>query len=142
MQTAIGIVCVGFGGLGMLAQFVSAVDFESAQRWGLQESDDRTDPLYRRLERNTARWDVLVAWTLPVAGVLMLADHSWWPFVALAAGGVYADSGGREIVKILGLRSEGIRTGTTAEVRVGLAVLGIWTLVGLLAAIYALVEVV
>ncbi len=108
----------------------------------MQEKRDTTDPLYWRLERNTAIWDLLVNWTLPVAGVLMLLDHSWWPFVALVAGGVYADQGGREIAKVVGLRSEGVRVGTEGGVRFALAFLSLWAALGLFVGIYALIEVV
>jgi hypothetical protein len=141
MQTAIGIVCVVLGALGLLAQGVSALNFKLAQQWGLQEKKTETDPLYWRLERNTARWDLLVNWTLPVAGLLMLLDHSWWPFMALVAGGVYADQGGREIAKVLGLRSEGVRVGGEGGVRSALVFLGLWAVVGVIVGAYALLKV-
>ncbi len=127
--------------MGLIGQVVSALDFRLAQLWGLQEKDDETDPLHRHLELNTARWDLLVIWLLPAAGVLMLLDHSWWPFVALAAAGVYVDTGGREFVKLSGLRHEGVRVGGPQEVRIGRAFLGLMILVGLVVGIYALIQV-
>lgn len=142
MQTALGIVAVVLGAIGLIGQLVSVVNFKLAQQWGLQEKEHSTDPLYWRLERNTALWDLFVIWTLPVAGVLMLLDHSWWPFVALVAGGVYADLGGREVAKVLGLRSEGVRIGRQGEVRFALAFLGLWSAAGVIVGLYALFEVV
>jgi hypothetical protein len=142
MRIAVGLVCVVFGGAGLVGQLVSAIDFRLAQRWGLQEKDDETDPLYRGLELSTARWDLLVIWLLPAAGILMLLDHTWWPFVALAAGGVHVDTGGRELAKLSGLGRQGIRIGGKQEIRVGRAFLGLMILVGLIVGVYALVQVV
>lgn len=109
MTIALGLLALIVGTVGVVGQMVSAVDFRLAQRLGFQEQDEGTDPLYRRLELNTARWDVFVIWTLPVAGILMLLDHPWWPFAALLAGGITLDAGGREVVKILGARAAGVR---------------------------------
>ena len=142
MQTAIGIGAIVLAAIGLVFQFVSAVNFKLAQRWGLQEKESETDPLYWRLERNTARWDLCVNWTLLVAGILMLLDHSWWPYVALVAGGVYVDEGGREIAKVLGLQSEGVRIGDKGAVRFALAFLALWGAIGVVVGVYGLVEVV
>lgn len=121
MTIALGIVALAVGSLVIVGQLVSVVDFELAQRLGLQERDAGTDPLHRALELSTARWDLLVLWTLPAAGVVMLIDTSWWSWLALVAGGVYADAGGREAFKILALRAEGVRVGSAWETRTLLA---------------------
>ena len=126
------------GAIGLIGQLVSAVDFRLAQRLGLQEKDEGTDPLYRRLELHAARWDVIVLWTLPVAGILMLLDHRWWPSAGLLAGGINLDAGGREVAKILGLRAEGVRVGTRREARAGLVAITILALLGLGLGAYSL----
>lgn len=138
MRIALGIVALLIGSVGFLGQLVSAVDFRLAQRLGLQESDDETEPLYRRLELNTARWDLFVLWTLPLTGVLMLVQHVWWPYAALVAGGIHVDVGGRETAKILGLRAQGVRIGSAREVRLGLVLLPLLTLVGAALVVYSL----
>ena len=117
MTIALGIVAFAVGSLVIVGQLISAVDFELAQRLGLQEGDAGADPLHRRLELSTARWDLLVLWTLPAAGVAMLIDTRWWPWLALVAGGSYVDAGGREACKILTLKAEGVRVGTIQETR-------------------------
>jgi hypothetical protein len=124
-------------GLLALGQLISVVDFELAQQLGLQEKADETDPLFRRLELNTAWWDQVVLWLLPLAGVLMLMDHSWWPYVALVAGGVYVDAAGREAAKWLGLGSEGIRTGAEKAVRVAMGAFSVMFVTGLWVIVYA-----
>lgn len=139
MTVALGIVALLVGSLVFIGQLISALDFELAQRLGLQEKDEETDPLHRRLELSTARWDLLVLWTLPLAGVVMLIDTSWWPWVALIAGGIYVDTGGRESFKLLALRAEGVGVGTEREVRTGLGFLALLAAVGLALVAHALV---
>jgi hypothetical protein len=131
MTTATGIVCVVFGLIVVIGQLVSTIDFGLAQKLGLQEKDDETDPLYRRLELNTARWDLAVFWTLPAAGILMLVHHPWWPCLALVAGAVYVDTAGREAAKVLGLHTQGVKTGSRSEARLYFAFMGIMLLIGI-----------
>jgi len=123
-------------------QLVSVVDFGLAQRLGLQEKPEGVDPLLGRLEWGTALWDVLVLWTLPVAGILMLLDHSWWPYVALIGGGVYLDTGGREAVKILALHRHGVRVGGPGQLRLFMGTFVFLAATGCLAVIVGLVELI
>jgi hypothetical protein len=139
MQIALGIIAL-LGGFLVLGQLISVVNFEFAQKVGLQEKDEATDPLFRHLELNTARWDQFVLWTLPFTGALMLADHSWWPYVALIAGGVHVDTAGREVVKHLGLRSQGVRIGAAQEVRLYFGALAVMAAIGLALIGYALTD--
>ena len=135
MTIATGIICLVLGMIVLIGQIISTVNFRFAQRLGLQEKDDDTDPLFRRLELNTARWDVLVLWTLPAAGLLMLADHIWWPYLALVAGGISIDTAGRETVKVLGLGKHGVKTGSGKETKLyscfmaGLFLIGMWCII-------------
>jgi hypothetical protein len=63
--TVTGIVCLVFGLLCFIGQLISVINFDLAQQLGLQERDEATEPLYRQLELNTARWDLAVLWMLP-----------------------------------------------------------------------------
>jgi hypothetical protein len=122
---AVGIVAT-LAGLLAAGQLLSVLSWPLAQRLGLQERAAGADPLFTRLERNTARWDQFTMWWLPLAGVLMLADHSWWPQLALLGGAAYVDTGGREAAKLLALRGGGVRVGGEREQRtylVGTAVM-------------------
>ena len=136
--TVTGVFCVLFGLVCVIGQLISTVDFGLAQKLGLQEGNEATEPLYRRLELNTARWDLVVLWTLPCAGALMLAGHEWWPFLALVAGGVHVDTAGRETAKVLGLAKEGVKTGTRTETRLFFSFLGAMLLIGLWCVAYGL----
>jgi len=139
MTVALGVVSILVGSIVVGGQLISVLDFALAQRIGLQERDEETDELHRRLELNTARWDLFVFWTLPLAGVAMLIDASWWPWVALLAGGICVDTGGREAAKVLGLRAERVRIGTESERRNLFGLYGLLVVVGLALVAHALV---
>lgn len=121
MRVIFGTLCV-IAGLLYLGQLISVWNVRLAQRLGLQESPDHTDPLLGHVELWAARWDLLWLWTLPSAAILMLVDHWLWPYAAMIGGGAFVDAGGREAAKILGLKQEGVRIGSQQEFRLAMAV--------------------
>ena len=137
MLFATGVIALVLGLVGFGGQLISTLDWSFAQKLGLQEDDAHVDPLFQRLERNTALWDVAIWWTLPLAGLVMLLDHPWWPMAAIFAGGVYADTAGRELAKLRGLDREDIRTGTAGDSRTRLVFFMVTGGVGLWVALYA-----
>ena len=140
MRIALGTLVILVGSISLIGQLLSTIDFELAQRLGLQEKDETTEPLFRRLEQYTARWDIVLHWTLPLAGVLMVADHRWWPYVALVASGVYLDTAGREAAKHLGLRAEGVRIGGQSEVRLYFGFVTLMAVTGLAVLAFAVAD--
>ena len=143
MRIALGIICMLFGGFVWVGQTISTINYPFATRVGLQESMKGTDTLFQRLEHNTAGWDMVTMWALFAAGLLMVINNSWWPYVALIAGGIYFDAGGRELVKILGLKAEGERIGTQKDFMTSILVIYVPMMVAAVcvtvAAIYVLV---
>ncbi len=115
VQFVVGLAWLTLGALVYAGQLISAVNFPLAQRLGLQEKSETVDPLVSRLELMSARWDLVVLWILPVAGGLMLLDHPWWPVVALIAGSIYVDAGGREWARVRGLVAHGMPIGSGRE---------------------------
>jgi hypothetical protein len=81
-------------------------------------------------------------WTLPVAGILMLIDHWLWPYAAMIGGGTFVDAGGREAVKVYGLREQGVRTGSQPEYRLVMGVFIYMIVIGCLAIGSGLLEVI
>lgn len=135
MQEILGIVCVLFGAVGWIGQTMSSIDFPLAQRLGLQEKSEDTDALYLLTELNAARWDAVVLWPLILAGILLLLDHPWWPYVSLVAAGIYLDAAGREAAKYVSFSRGGVRTGTAKEKRTAfgfyasMGIIALWLLV-------------
>ena len=105
-----------------LGQVISVANLRLARRLGLQEEAATTDTQYQRDTAYTARWDVLSMWVLPLSGTLMLFSHAVWPYLALIGGALYLDTGGRQYLKLAGLKAEGVRVGTRQNVRLALSV--------------------
>lgn len=117
MQLILGCVLLIFPGLLFLGQLISTLNFSLAQRLCLQEKSESADSLLLRAERYTAYWDLVTLIWLPVAGLLMVINHAWWPVISLIGAAIYLDAAGREAAKNLSFRHEGIKTGTTKEQR-------------------------
>ena len=90
--------------------------------------------------RGEALWDVVILWTMPVAGGLLIVDHGWWPYFGLVGGGSYLYFAGRGIAVRRLLRRGGVRIGSEANVRVGLAALAIWGVMALVTIVAAVVS--
>jgi len=118
MQIYIGWILLILGGLLFLAQVISSVNFGLAQRLGIQESPEESDTLLQTAERYVAYWDLITLGWLPLAGILMIFDHAWWPIVALLGGAIYFDTSGREAAKNISFKKEGIRLGNEKQQKV------------------------
>lgn len=115
MTVLLGLLCVLFSAFSTATQALSWINPPLARRLGFQESSAEAAELYRRLEWHAAFWDTLVLWTPLVAGMLMLMGDPRAVPVALIAGGIYLDTGGREAAKFTGLRRNGIGVGSAKE---------------------------
>ena len=118
MQIYIGWILLILGGFLFLAQVISSVNFGLAQRLGIQESPEESDTLLQTAERYAAYWDLVTLGWLPLAGILMIFDHVWWPIVALLGGAIYFDTSGREAAKNISFKKEGIRLGNEKQQKV------------------------
>jgi len=118
VQAVLGWIVLILGGALYLAQIISSVNFRLAQRMGIQEKPEETDALVQRSERYTAYWDLVTLGCLPLAGALMITNHAWWPVLSLIGGAIYLDTAGREAMKTLSFRHEGIRAGTDKQQKV------------------------
>ena len=140
MQTAIGWILLGLGGFLYFAQVLSSVSFKLAQRLGIQEKPEDTDSLLQTAERYTAYWDLVTLGWLPLAGLLMIIDHDWWPVIALIGGAIYLDTSGREAAKNFGFRHEGIRVGTEKQKKVFLGSYILMAVIGVVVIMYSVNE--
>ena len=118
MQEIIGWGLLIIGGALYLGQIISSVNFKLAQRLGIQEKAEFTDQIIQRSERYTAYWDLVTLGWLPLAGVLMIMNHQWWPIISLIGGAIYLDTSGREAAKNISFRHEGIKVGTEKQKKI------------------------
>jgi len=138
MQIIIGWVILVFPGLLLLVQIISSINFRLAQRLGLQEDPKQTDPLLQRAEQYIAYWDLITLVWMPIAGVLMIVNHSMWPIIALIAGAIYFDTAGREAAKILSFKHEGLKIGPTKQQHLFFATYIVMAILGVITVIYSL----
>ena len=118
MQEIIGWGLLIVGGALYLAQVISSINFRLAQRLGIQEKPEFTDQLLQRSERYAAYWDLVTLGWLPLAGVLMIINHEWWPIMSLIGSAIYLDTSGREAAKNISFRHEGIKIGTDKQQKI------------------------
>jgi len=118
VQIALGWIMILLGGSLYLAQLISSINFSFAQNLGIQERADTSDALLQRSERYTAYWDLIALVWFPIAGTLMIIDHHLWPIMSLVAGVIYLDTAGREAVKNISFRHEGVKMGTLSEQKI------------------------
>ncbi len=137
MQSTLGWIIFIFPGLLLLGQVVSSINFQLAQRLGLQENPDQTDPLLQRAERYTAYWDLLSLVWMPLAGILMIINQPLWPIMALIGGAIYIDAAGREAAKNLSFKHAGIKVGPPKQHRIFLASYVVMAILGIIVVIYS-----
>jgi len=141
MQLFIGWLLIIFPGILFVGQIISSINFSLAQKLGLQEDPDETDPLLQRAEKYTAYWDLVTMGWLPFSGILMVVNHSAWPLFVMFGSAIYLDAAGREAAKILSFKHEGIRTGPKKQQRAFFSTYIVMVLLAIVGLTYSLMEI-
>lgn len=90
MQTIIGIAVIVVGLIAWVGQSLSFLVPTIAIKLGLCEPEEEMDQsLYIIETKAQGLSDMLLGWTLPLSGLLMIFDHKLWPILALIGGGTY-----------------------------------------------------
>ena len=139
MELLWGSVIVGLGLLAWGGQALSWFAPATAARLGLADAEGSVDAVFWADGRGEALWDALTLWTLPLAGVLLIAGHDAWTWFGLLAGGMYVYFAGRGILTRVELRQRGHRIGEPGTVRLGIVALAVWGVAGLITAVAAVV---
>lgn len=140
MTIALGVAMVLLGLLAWIGQALSWILPKQAAEWSLTEHESDVDPVFYADVRGEAAWDTMSLWTLPLAGALLLLDHSWWPYFGLIGGGTYAYFAGRGIAARRAMRRRGIQIGSDQSVRTAYVFLALWGVVALVAIVAAIGE--
>ncbi|MBT8227551.1 MAG: hypothetical protein HKP61_08755 [Dactylosporangium sp.] len=141
VEIAWGVVVLVAGLTCWLGQAIAASVPATAVKLGLTEPERDVDPGVHADTRGEAWWDTAITWPLPVAGVLLIIDHGWWPYFGLFGGAVYTYATGRWVFTRQVMLARGIRVGTPAAVRTGRIAFAIWgaiAVVTMIAAVAAL----
>ena len=130
MSVAWGLVVIVSSMLAWGGQLLSWLAPDLAVRLGLTESDsvDRTFWLDLRAE---AGWDSFILWSMPLAGVLLLADHDWWRYFGLIGGGSFLYFAGRGMFVRVTMRRHQVPIGSASDVRAGLVALAVWGVIAI-----------
>ncbi len=117
LTTILGIVVIVLGLICWLGQALVVFAPRVAIKLGLNEREedlDRSMYLFERLSQGIM--DVLLAWMLPAAALMMLLGDKRWPILALVGGGVYLYFPGVFIITRIVLKRNGMKVGRPASV--------------------------
>jgi len=81
MQLLLGWLLIIFPGILFVGQIISSLNFELAQKLGLQEKPETADALLQRAEQYAAYWDLVTLIWLPLSGILMIINNPLWPYL-------------------------------------------------------------
>jgi hypothetical protein len=131
MDQAWGITLIIFTlVMGWLMQVIVTLTPSLAAKWGFIEPKSEADPTFLVDAKGEAIWDSLILWTLPVAGILLLLDSSYWAYFGLVGGGMYLYFAGRGIVVRRMMQRRGIPIGNPDNLKLFYAFLVMWGLIG------------
>jgi hypothetical protein len=126
MNIVWGVILTLLSLLGWIGQTITALSPSMGAKLGLAEPESKVDPAFAADVRAEAIWDVFVLWTLPVSGILLILNHSWWAYFGLVGGGMYLYFAGRGILQRLILQRRGVRIGTPTNVKVAYVFCSLW----------------
>jgi len=129
MSTFIGIAIVIAGLICWAGQTLSYLAPGFATRFGLLEQKEEMDEtLYIIEAKALCLNDMLLTWTLPLSGVLLLLDNPFWPYLGLIGGGIYLYFSGLIVFSRIYLGHEGKKVGALSNVRVAYVFALVWVL--------------
>lgn len=132
MTTLVGIAVILFGLIAWLGQSLVFFAPELARSLGLVEPKGEIDEaLYIIESRALGLNDLLLTWTLPLSGVLMLLDNSLWPYLGLIGGGIYLYFSGLIVFSRIYLRRENKKIGSAGSVAASYLFSLVWVFISI-----------
>lgn len=129
MTLIIGIPVILLGLLCWLGQSLVFIAPELAQKFGLVEPRADLDETFYIIEAESLGLaDLLLTWTFPLAGVLMILDAPSWPYFALVGGGTYLYLAAAIILRRYYLIRHGKAVGRPSAVRAAFIFGVLWLL--------------
>jgi hypothetical protein len=120
-----------------LGQTITVFSPKLALKLGLTDSESDIDSTYYADSRGEAIWDIIILWTLPVAGVLFILNNTLWAYFGLVGGGSYLYFAGRGIAVRLVMQRRGIRIGAPETLKLFYFFLLLWGLIAVVTIIMA-----
>ena len=127
MITIIGIIVIIVGLLVYVGQSLSFLAPELATKIGLNDPEEEMDDsLYIIETKANGLSDILLTWTFPLAGLLMILDHAAWPYLALVGSGVYLYFACLTIFCRYFLQKHGKKAGSARDVKLAYVFSVLW----------------
>ena len=127
MITFIGIVVIVVGLLVWIGQSLSFLAPDIATRLGLNSPEEEMDQsLYIIETKANGLSDMLLTWTLPLSGFLMIVDHIAWPYFALVGSGIYMYFALLTIFSRVFLKKRGREVGSPSSEKAAYVFSAIW----------------
>ena len=129
MVTATGIVVFIVGLIAWVGQSLAFLVPSLAVRLGMLEPEEDVDATLRVIEAKAeGLTDMLLCWTLPLSGLLMVLEYPLWPYLALVGAGVFLYLSGLITLSRVFLKREGKKVGQPAYERGAYVFAFIWAL--------------
>ncbi|KPK10365.1 MAG: hypothetical protein AMJ68_09415 [Acidithiobacillales bacterium SG8_45] len=129
MTTFIGITVVLIGLIAWVGQSLAFAAPNVAVKLGLLESKNEMDEtLYIIEARALGLNDLLLAWTLPLSGLLMLLNNPLWPYLGLVGGGIYLYFSGMVILSRIYLGKAGKKIGSPSNIKAVYVFGAVWAI--------------
>ncbi len=129
MITLIGIVVIVVGLIVWVGQALSFLAPDIATKLGVNSPEEEMDQsLYIIETKANGLSDILLTWTLPLSGLLMILDHEAWPYLALIGGGIYIYFALLTIFARIFLKRRGKKVGRLSSQITAYVFSGIWIL--------------
>lgn len=140
MHLILGLMVTVLTGLCWGGQVLSWLAPNTAEQWGLMESEPDVEPVFWSDLVAEARWDAFALWPMTVCGALLTVDHGAWPYFGLIGAGSYVYFAGRGITTRLTMRARGFRIGSPGDVTTGLVALAVWGTMAAVVMVAAIVD--
>lgn len=132
MITIIGILIIVVGLICWLGQSLSIIAPNMALKLGLLDpKEDMDETLYIIESKALGLNDLLLTWTLPAAGFLMIVNNPLWPYLGMVGGGIYLYFSGFIIFTRIYLKREGKKVGSTSAEKTAYIFSLLWILASL-----------
>ncbi len=129
MITLIGIVVIVVGLIVWVGQTLSFLAPDIATKLGVNSPEKEMDQtLYIIETKANGLSDILLTWTLPLSGLLMIIDHKTWPFLALIGSGIYIYFALLTIFTRIFLKKQGKKVGSPSSEKTAYVFSAIWIL--------------
>ncbi len=129
MVTLIGTIVIVVGLIVWVGQTLSFLAPDIATKLGVNSPEEEMDQsLYIIETKANGLSDILLTWTLPLSGLLMIFDHKAWPFLALIGSGIYIYFALLTIFTRIFLKKRGKKVGSLSAEKTAYAFSAIWIL--------------